>query len=495
MLRTLRGCLKTVIIRAFIVLAMSAVSSGAAAQSAEPQPRQAFAKEAPYRIVVDQITETVTLEDRKGRITEQWIGANSRRTPPLAPIPTTRPVIVELVNANPLLYRYEVSATTAARGRGKSCTNLGDRFAATGALAAMIAMPGQSQGAVLPDRGQLMPPPPPPPGARGGAESLSRDFMAAAAGQLRTQTASYVASLSRIQQISAALDDSIAVAAELGESQPLDSLLESLQRSVERALPGVRHSWQVAAYLRQRLEPVQPVAAQVHNFSVAIRSGLYEGDSTDPAAKEILHLASVVKSAQSSAEPFARKLQSQLRRIELAQANTRQTFTLDASEDYRRISIHAESNGEMPDVLRLRAGRRELFTRPVSALLCEVSVGMAFTDAPPRYALDDGVLVDRDASSERTAPHFMAHLGLSRLPWIAALGGLGFGGQARPDFYLGGTFRALSPVLLNFGAIWQRTDRLENGMRVGSPVSDPSVITDLPRRYRAGFFWGFSFGR
>jgi hypothetical protein len=81
------------------------------------------------------------------------------------------------------------------------------------------------------------------------------------------------------------------------------------------------------------------------------------------------------------------------------------------------------------------------------------------------------------------------------VPWIAALGGLGFGGQARPDFYLGGTVRALSPVLLNFGAIWQRADRLEDGMKVGDPVSDPSSITDLPRRYRAGFFWGFSFGR
>jgi hypothetical protein len=190
-----------------------------------------------------------------------------------------------------------------------------------------------------------------------------------------------------------------------------------------------------------------------------------------------------------------RALQNRLRRIEAARSAATQDFLLDASSDYRRIEIQSNPTSDFADIPRLRAGKKELFSKPVASFICEVSVGMAFMDAPPRYAIDNGVLVDRDASDERTAPHFLAHVASSRIPWIAALGGLGFGGQARPDFYLGGTVRALSPILFNFGAIWQRVDQLRDGMKIGQTMTDASLLTDLPRKYKPGFFWGFSFGR
>ena len=478
------------VVYSLIALISGGLSVVARAQDAG-QPN-AFAKESPYRLVVDQLSGDVELQDTRGKRIERWLTGSRSISAALAAVPHTRPLAIELINANPLLYRYEVASVSAARGGVKSCTGLGERLGAAGALAALVTMPGQAQPGAAPAREMFLPPPAPPPSRGEGTSRISREGMEAVAEQLKTQSSRYFSTLKTITDLSGTVGDSLAAIAELGESLPLTQLLEDLEKSIARSLPGVHKPADVQLVVRQT---PSPMIADAGRYAAAIRSGLYDGDSTDDAAAEILGFTARITQAMREAIPAARILQNQLTRIDIAKQNTRQVFILEPSGDYRRIVIQAIPTTEFADVPRLRAGKRELFSKPVSTFLCEVSVGMAFMNAPPRYAVENGMLVDRDASEERTAPQFLAHVAFHRIPWVAALGGLGFGGQARPDFYLGGTVRVLSPVLFNFGAIWQRTDRLLDGMKVGNPVSDASVLSDLPRRYKAGFFWGFSFGR
>ncbi len=471
------------------------LSLPAHAQAPDPSASPVFAKDAPYRVLLDQLTGSVEVQNPKGKVVDRWAPGAGGRTTALASFSPTRPVVVELVNANPLLYRYDVSAAVVARGGVKSCTDIGSRFASTGFLTSLMTAVGQARGMPMPDPNQfIVPPPPPPPVTRGDAQ-LTSSFLAAAASQLRTRIAAYAGMVDHIRTLSASFEDSLALAAELGESLPLDSLLARLQGSLERTLPGLRSAAQVPVVVRQMVEGNRAAVAELGSYASAIRRGQYAGESDDPAAREILSLADAVAKLDSELPAVARRLQAQVRRLELARQGTRQTFSLEASADYRRIAVDIQPTQEFPDVLRLRTGKQEFFSRPTAALLCQISIGVAFMERSPSFGSENGVLVDRAATEERTAPSFMVHIASAKLPWIGALAGVGFGGQSRPDFYLGGSLRLLDPLLVNFGLVWQRGERLPAGTSLGDPITDPGLLSDLPSRYYRGFFWGFSLGR
>jgi hypothetical protein len=479
-------------------LALLAVFAGApgfaSAQEGDPASTPVFAQGAPYRLRLDQLDGTIELRDHRGTLRDRWIlgAASSPGQPPLAAIPPRRPLVVELVNANPLLYTYQVSAGVVARGGIKSCTDIGGRFAATGFLTSLMAVSGQVSAPPPPPDPSLFPPAPPPPATRGEAE-LTPSFLAAAAEQLRPSVEAYLATTSLLGATPQALSDSLAAAAELGESLPLDSLLSRLQRWVAQQLPGLRTASQTPAAVRSYLASKLPPIGELRGLVTSIeRAGI---STNDNPAGELLAMSKQVEAAERDLIASTRRLQGLLHRLEQARLGTRQTFALDGSPDYRRVAVEIQATSDYPEALRLRAGRQEVFTQPVTSVLCEISIGVAFMDRGPAYAADNGVLVDRDASQERTAPNFMVHAALSRLPWVGVLAGLGFGSQSRPDFYLGASLRLLNPILLNAGVVWQRIDRPPPGLALGDPVPDPSVLSDPRRSYRAGFFWGFSLGR
>ena len=463
-----------------------------------PAPAPTFAQGAPYRITVDQLTGVVEVFNQNGRSLDRWVPAPGKRTIPLASVPPRRPLVVELTNANPLLYRYQVSASVVARAGGsKSCTGIGSRFAASGALSSLTAIAGGAGGAPppgFPDPGQTFLPPAAQPGSRGEGP-LTESFLDAAAGQLSKPVATYANLVENLRDLTESFEDSLALAAELGESLPLDSLLHRLQNTLERRLPGAHTAAQVPLVVRRQVEAARNATAELAVYARSMRTGQFSGDTTEAGPRQVLALANTVAQADKELPSVARRLQGQLRRLELAREGTRQSFTLEPSEEYRRITIEIQQTGEFPDVPRLRTGREELFSRPVTSLLCEISVGVAFMDRTAHYGVENGVLVDRDASDERTAPAFMIHVAPSALPWVGALAGLGFGSQSRPDFYLGGSLRVLSPLLVNFGVVWQRGERKPAGLALGDPVTDPTILNDLDHRYQRFFFWGFSLGR
>src|SRR6185503_19832679 len=119
----------------WVILAAAAglaAGSGLAAQTPpEPGTKPVFAQGAPYHIVLDQLTGSVAIQNPRGRTLEQWTPGAGKRSAALASIPPRRPVVVDVLNANPLLYRYDVSATAVAQGNQKGCTGLGSRFAST----------------------------------------------------------------------------------------------------------------------------------------------------------------------------------------------------------------------------------------------------------------------------------------------------------------------------------------------------------------------------
>lgn len=462
------------------------------AQAPDPSPNPAFARRAPYRVVLDQLAGSVELQDHRGELLDRWAPGTGPRDTPLASIPPGRPVVVEVVNANPLLYRYEVQAAVVARGNSMSCSGIGSRFASTGFLTSLVAVPGQAS----PGFGDPAPVgfPPFPPATRGTAQPTA-SFLAAAVDQLQPAVTSYAAGLARLRDLAASLDRSLEEAAELGESVPLDSVLLRLQATLEGSLPGLRSASQVPLVVRRTLADGLEAAAELAGHAAAIRRGEYAGDSAAAPARDLLDLADAASLLDQEVPVVVRQVQARIRRIELARAGTRQQFSLEASGDYRRITVDVQPTPDFPDALRLRGGRQEILSQPSISFLCQISIGVAFMDQTPEYAAEGGVLVDRDASADRTAPAVLLHLATVRLPWVGALAGLGFGARGRPDLYLGGSIRLLDPLLLNLGVVWQRAPRLPAGMALGSTVTDPSLLADLPRRYVHGFFWGISLGR
>jgi hypothetical protein len=140
----------------------------------------------------------------------------------------------------------------------------------------------------------------------------------------------------------------------------------------------------------------------------------------------------------------------------------------------------------------LRQGKVEIYTEPTVPVLCQISIGVAWMDPPPEFAVEDTVLINR-AANTRAAASLAFHVSSPSFPLVAALLGVGLGSNSRPDFYLGASLRFLHPVLLNGGIVWQYSAHLPAGLRVGQAVSDQRFLRSLSFSYRARVFWGLSY--
>ncbi|GMR12806.1 MAG: hypothetical protein BMS9Abin29_0999 [Gemmatimonadota bacterium] len=491
-----------------VAAALLTIASPAPAQQAGPEsvntdiPPRALGERAPYLLEYDHLTGVVVLTDPKNRVVERWETRLAGATGVIAPVPPNRPVVVAVKNANPLLYTYDVQVVPVAKGSIRACRDIGGEFAHRGVLVALGAYTGQAP--LTPDvsgaldggnvlrlwqqRDQGL--------TRGAAGAVDEEAMGRALSAIRTPVVRFAETMEAVATLSGGLEDSLRVVAELGDALPVDSLLAKLQASLDRHQHGLSDPARLPSALRKRRSDVANELETLTSLQRAVMTGLYTGLRNDPAAIEVLTLSSRVDQAERSAELGYRELRNDLLRIERARRETRQTFSVAASGDFRRITLKVEPRQGFDDVLRTRDGSVSVFTEPAVGLRCQVGIGFAFMNAPPDYELGSaGVVANREAGETRTAPALTLLLSTPNIPVLALLTGIGIGNDRVPDLYLGGALGFLDPIMLNAGVVWQRERRLPNGISLGAALADPTLLDDLPRSYKPSLFFGVTLVR
>lgn len=459
-----------------------------------------YADKAPFELRYDHLDGRLTLVNHKGSSVETWeTGGRSTGSAPLIPLPPDRPVVVVVQNANPLLYSYDVDAAVVAPRNLRPCRDIGAQFAARGMFLGIGAiqggqLPPANVGAAMgfPDLAGVLN----GLGARGGnATTLTETSLTRGLDAIRAPVSAYIDFLETIVVLGETLDDSLAVIARLSDAAPADSLLAALQASVNLTQPDLSQPAQVPRILQARLESVQQQLAILGTLSrgIALARGTAVGEG--PAANEIRRLESRIEELAPSIGSAANALQTTLLRIEQARKNTVQTFTVGPAGDYRQLTIRVEPTDDFEDILRVRQGTIDAFTKPSVSLLCELSLGLNWMDHPPQYGVRDGLLINEEAGESRATPSLLLLFSTPRFPLIGAMVGVGVGVERAPDLYAGWSFRFFDPVMINAGWIWQRERRLPAGLSVGVEVNDPFQLDNLPKRYKASMFFGISLAR
>ena len=488
--------LKSAFVRCLLALPCMVLARASSALQPTTAPAAAIGSRPAYRIVVDALAGSIEVRTPDGRLTQSWsAAARGAGRAPMATVPVGSPVDVEVANANPLLYRYDVQSAVVARKPLPSCGSLGSRLAATGVLTGFASIASMMQPVLGQSMGQLFQVPPAIVEASTRGEALITASAAEATlAAHRVGVERYVSFLNTVRMLSTSLDDSLAVIAELAELQPTDSLLDGLVRSLEHTFAGLSQSARVPLTIRMEQEQARPHLSALEGVATGIGRGNYEGDAVSGAAAEIVRLTVTVNAAQTNLIPSYRALQAQLLRVEHARARTRQLFSLDASNDIRRLTLDVQPTADFPGVFRSRLGKQEILAEPSVSLLCQISVGVGFMTQPPDYVLSNGVIANRQ-TDQRSAVTVLLHVAPQKLPVLGGFVGFGFGAGGTPDLYAGGSIRVLDPMMINIGAGWQRSQTLPAGFVDGQPPPSVERMTNLPRQYRPSFFWGIGIAR
>ncbi len=479
---------------AVLAAVTAGVARGASAQASGAAPASAEPLRAPYTVRYDHLTGAVELRDPRERLLESWARWDAG-SPLLLRIPADRPVRVVVTNANSLLYDYAVSADVVARRELRRCADLGTRFAAAGLVSGLSVAAGASApvvaaggllGTIVARRDSGT--------AKGGPSAISEQSLAGTLEEIRVPVLGFLDWSAGFGALASALNDSLALVAELAESYPIDSLLAELQRQLEPRLPGASQPARVPRLVQQHVDSVAPDLRVLRTLADAVLRGGYAGSPQDPAAREAVELSRRVDSSFVTLRAGYRQLQLVLVRIATARARSQQTFVVGPSGDARRIVLQLRATTAFPDVARQRGGGVEVFTEPTSsALVCEVEVGVAWMRRPPAYAVVNGVVVDEAASGARSTIILGLRVSAPHLPVLGAVGALGIGAAGRLDALLGASLRPVAPLRIIAGAAWQSQQRLPGGLAVGDTVP-ADAWGRVGRSYRASFFWGLTIG-
>lgn len=481
---------------ALLLLLLHPAVSRAQEPVSKGAPAVRFSGGDPYRLIYDHVRQSLTLRHPGGRTLDEWdVSQGGGPEAPLAQVPPDHPVAVEIVDANPLLYDYDVDVEVVRERNLRPCHEIGSGFAAAGLMAAIGAQLGQG-------------PPEPDVSALFGGPLLNSDFTlqegskamgpmgestALTLDRIRPAVASYVAYARTVTHLATTLSDSMVLTAELGEQLPLDSLLARLQRSVDRVQPGLSNAARVPALLRQRQTEVRPQLATLAGLYQNVSDGASKA-AGDADALAVVALWDEADDATEDLNNSYRALQTELWRMERARARSHQVFMVASSGDYRRFTISLTPTDGYAEVPRLRVSEVEAYSEPRVSLLCQISVGFSWMDAPPDYQVANGALLNTAGSESRTTPTLMFHMSATDVPLVGALVGIGIGAARAPDFYAGGSLRYFDPMLINVGVVWQKIPQLPAGTVVGQVVQD-GFVDGLSRRYKPGLFVGASFGR
>ena len=502
--------------RAALLVLLALVSATASAQFTEPcedeafqgddartsLPARAFGK-APFRLVYDHVTASTTLLDARGEAVEVWEKADG---PPFAEVPTDRPVVVEVRNANALVYAYPVTAVVSEPlAAPRTCGGQGRQFVlASGLLVGGSLSPGANVGlgeggsftdflnVDLAGVGTLL-----------GRRSEG-GYPSAELADVVQQSRSTVSALrAAAQALTAARNETAADlvrAARLGDTQPIDPLLADIQSDLERVRPGMSDPARVPLAAGEMV----PASGASLTALFAAAEAVEAGDVDDPmssAARGVVELAAVAKAAAAEADAATEAIQLLALRVATARENVTQRTTLKPGDDLREVAIQIEeADDAVEGVLPTRAGTTvSAFLGPASGggFGCAVAVSLTFAPPTPEYGFLDGALVDNAEEGLGAAPAVLFEVAPPGIGSVLGLvGGVGLGANFAPNLYAGGSFRLFRPVLLTGGVVWRRTYGLPEGFALGGTLDDDlseaAFLDALPREWSRTFFVGLS---
>ena len=482
-----------------------------------PMPEASFGK-APLRLVYDHVSGDVSLLDQRGETRETWSRADGA---PYAEIPADRPVVVEVRNANPLVYRYDVQAIVSqVREPAPTCGGQGRSFA----LASALLAGGSLTTGVIPEL---------PSGGLGDELQIGdADILALLSGrraggglsdgELRDVGREAVQAVRRLSAAAAQMAeaeaearDGLLRAARLGDAEPLGPVLKRLQGQLDAVQPGLSDPARVPVVIEglvpDKARSLRPLLAAAE----AIQQGLVEDPAGDAAA-DVLELAERAQAASDELAQASAGIQQVALSAERAREATRQRVALRPSDDVRQVAIQVLPladgiEGVVPTRTRTGDAAVQAFLGPRRRRGFACSVGVALTFAPPapEYGVRslDGTLVDRAEEGLRTAPAVLFELAppvLGRV--LGGVVGIGLGQNLGPELYAGGSLRLFDPVRVTGGAMWRRVRALPSGLALGDtvqaddpddPAFDPdfdldTFLEDLPREWTPSFFLGLS---
>ncbi|MEL6615679.1 MAG: hypothetical protein AAFQ43_08075, partial [Bacteroidota bacterium] len=317
-----------------LALAALLLAPGASAQFTDPDPdpafqgddvastlpTQAFGK-APWRVVYDHLSRSTTLFDARGEVQEVWERLDGA---PYAEVPTDRPVVVEVQNANALVYDYPVSAVVnEPLPAPRTCGGQARQFVlAASLIAGQSANPESGlsnfgEGSTFRDFLDV---------SLGGVGTLlgsrsSRGFSAAQLSRAVSDAQDLVLGLQAVaQELTAARIDveaSVQRAASLGDVEPIDGLLAGIQTRLDQVGEGMSEPARVPVVVSDML-PGSPTDL---TSLFAAETSILEGE-TDAAigasADAVLELAQAARLATAQADEATNALQRLSLRVERA---------------------------------------------------------------------------------------------------------------------------------------------------------------------------------
>lgn len=477
--------MRVAVITAIFVCAFAAVTSAQDA-AADSAPAAGFMAE-PYQLVYDHVSGRFTLYDDDGAVVKNWRDVPASRAQALAaPVPPGRPLELVVINANSLVYSYAFEASAVSTERVRTCGDIGKDFLSQGFFATTRSLLGgeapiPSLSAVLAEAEAFR--------ARTAPNvALNADRRARLWAQAKQAAAAYQGLTEHVSSLSETLDDSLQMIALRAETEPIGLLIDGLLKTIDRNYPGLSDP---------RVPPIM-VSRAYRLATELLTESIQTGSAGDAISVEAEAIMNNMKASVEPTRQNVKEVQQALLRLARARALSRQSTILLPSDVGRRVAIGitalADTTADF-DVLPVREGQIVAYTRPSVGMLCQVSAGLNWMKPGAKYAVSrEGVISDGvESDAVRTAPAFLFAFGPAALPQLAALIGIGLGEGGRPDFYTGGSFRALAPVLVNAGVVWQREHVLPGGLNVGDTA--PPAFTEFEREFKPSLFFGLSFGR
>ena len=500
------GRLSLLVVAALFALPASAQYDDAYADDADPLISELPAgtyRKAPVRLVYDHVTRGFELYDAAGVKQEAWTGGDG---PALAEVPTDRPVILEVRNANALLYDYRLSALVRQQREAPlSCSGQGRQFLLAGTTALGSALTGAT-----PDFDQT---------SIAGILGFDTASLAATIGQRSVAPMTSEAVEDAYEAGSQAQSQLLAVVARLGEArssaavalrqaalrgdvEPIGPLLDAIQAGLERETPGLSDPAQVPVAVARMSPEAERAFRDLFAAAAAIEAGAVGDDLGDEFEGDVTALAaSSIEAAEALAEETD-ALQELAILIAEAEEGARQRILLRPDYNLREVAIEIEPDPVIDGLRGTRGGTVRAFIEPAVSrgFGCAVAVSLAFSPPVPSYGVSfDGVIEDVAEEGLSTSPAVLFELTPPALGSVlGVVGGVGLGRNFTPDLYAGGSFRLFRPVLITGGAVWRRYDRLPDGVGVGdllldTPYEDDLAFEDaLDRGWTRSFFVGLS---
>jgi hypothetical protein len=483
----------------FFCLALSRPVRGQESEGAvvAHAPVELVGGRAPVRLELDVQAGVLRQYSPRGDLQEEWLFESG--VTPIAQIPANRPVSFEVTNANPLLYSYNLDATTVRSGTSAPCRVSAGAFLTDGLLAGSTVFSGLTDQAFA--GGSL-------------ADLVGLDLEAMVAGGTRgeiltaMQLQSYVQGMARSVQASLersgelvrileSVGDSLAYIARAAETRPLSGLSEEYMTGLEDFEPGLGTAVSAAEAVERVLLSTGEDMVRFRSVARSLREGKGALEAT-PAAQTVLGWASRLEELAGRAAAAALPLQSALVRLQQAASRSSLRFAIaSAKGDSRRLTLRVQKTDDFPNVFRAREGQVTAYTRPRPSLRCSVGLAVVWTSPAPDFSLDEDGLVENLARGDDLAvsPALLFEVGLPQLRAVALHGGIGAGAARVPDLFAGGALHFSPTVGLAVGVVWRRVRALPEGTGIGDRLPAGIGLSDLEHRFDREIYWGITFTR